>query len=360
MNSSEFVFFSAFLFLIAVMLVIDLGIFTRKSHKVGFREAFGWSVVWIGISLLFYFFLLHWGDVVHGVHTLADVQERIRDYGHPITLAAGAAEETALAVYRKNLALEYLTGYLIEKSLSVDNIFVIYIIFQSFGVKEIYFKKVLIWGILGAVIMRFIFIFAGAALVREIHEVLYVFGLFLIITAISLFLKRKKKMHIEPKDHFVVRFISKYFRVSGSMDGGKFFTRQNGKLLVTPLFIVVGVVEFSDVIFAVDSIPAIFAVSHDPYIIFYSNVFAILGLRALFFLLANIIPRFHYLKTGLSVLLLFIGLKMIVPDVMEAIWDIKVKIPTDVSLYIILGILSFFILLSVIHKPAGKEEDEAS
>lgn len=357
MNSSEFAFFAGFLFLVAIMLVIDLGIFTRRSHKVGFKEAAFWSALWVGISLLFYFFLLHWGDVVHGVHTLADVQARVRDYGHPILVGESIGKEAALSLYRQNLALEYLTGYFIEKSLSVDNIFVIYVIFQSFGVKDIYYKKVLIWGILGAIIMRFIFIFTGAALVKQVHEVLYVFGAFLVFTAISLFLNRNKKTRIEPNEHVVVRFVSRYFRVSRQEKGSRFFIRENGKLFLTPLFIVVLVIEFSDVIFAVDSIPAIFAVSHDPYIIFYSNVFAILGLRALFFLLANIIPRFHYLKTGLSLLLLYIGLKMIIPDITEAIWGITIKIKTVHSLYIILGILSFFILLSIIHKPASKTED---
>jgi len=350
MNINEIVFFGGFLVFIAFMLAIDLGIFTRKVHKISFNEAVFWSVLWISISLVFYFFLIWFGDKVHGVHTLEDVNERIQRFGHAINIE-GFSESDALTLYKKNLALEYLSGYIIEKSLSIDNIFVIYLIFISFGVKEMYYKKVLLWGILGAIVMRCIFIFAGAALVNQFHWILYLFGIFLVVTGIVLFLSRKRKYKIEPKDHFAVRFISKYFNIYRGDSQNKFSIRKNGKFFFTPLFIVVLVIEFSDVLFAVDSIPAIFAVSRDPYIIFYSNIFAILGLRALFFLIANLIPRFYYLKIGLSVLLFVIGLKMIVPDLIELLGGRKIEISASLSLYIILGILSISILFSLIHKP---------
>lgn len=354
MNASEILFFSGFLVLIFFMLMLDLGVFRREIHKVGFAEALLWSGIWIAVSIAFYVFLIFYGNKIHGVETMDAILERIQRYSHPIAIQ-GLTLQEALHVYNHNLALEYLTGYVIEKSLSADNIFVMILIFQSFGVKEIYYKKVLIWGILGAVVMRFIFIFVGAALVHEFHWILYLFGIFLIATAVTLFMKRKRKQRIEPANHPVVRFMSKYFRVAKYDRDGKFFIRENGRLFITPLFIVVIVIEFSDVIFAVDSIPAIFAISQDPYIIFYSNVFAILGLRALFFLLVNLMTRFHYLKIGLSLILLAIGLKMIIPDLIYLITDDHFKIPTSYSLYFILAVLFLSIMASVIRPPKNRD-----
>ena len=345
---SEIGFFSVFMVFVFLMLLLDLGVFTRSYHKVGFTEATIWSIVWIGVSILFYFFLIHFGYLVHGIDTLEEIQERIMEYKHPIDIS-GLGFDEALKRYEKNLALEYLTGYIIEKSLSVDNIFVIIMIFLAFGVDEMYYKRVLLWGIIGAVIMRFIFIFAGAALVREFDWVLYIFGLILVFTGIKLYLDRNKKNRIDPARHPMVRFASKYFRVHKSFVGHKFFVKIDGKRYMTPLFLVLLVIEFSDVIFAVDSIPAIFAISKDPYIIFFSNVFAILGLRALFFLMASILKKFYYLKIGLSVLLTFIGIKMLVHEPIK-----EIGFSTIHSLYIILGILSVSILASIFFPPKEK------
>lgn len=347
---NELGFFSVFLIFIFIILLLDLGVFSKKNHRVGFTEATIWSLVWIALSIAFYFFLIHFGYLVHGIDTLTEIQFRIDEFKHPITIS-GLSFEEALIVYEKNLALEYLTGYLIEKSLSVDNIFVIILIFYAFGVSEKYYKRVLIWGILGAVVMRFIFIFTGAALVREFDWILYIFGGILIFTGVKLFIDRNKVDKIDPSKHPVVRFASKYFNVHQQFAGHRFFIKIDGKRFITPLFIVLLVIEFSDVIFAVDSIPAIFAVSKDPYIIFFSNIFAILGLRALFFLLANVLNRFYYLKIGLAVLLTFIGVKMLVHGPLK-----EIGFQTVHSLYIILGILVVSIVASILFPPKPKIE----
>jgi len=344
--SNEILFFSIFLIFIFGILLLDLGVFSKKDHRIGFTEASIWSVVWVLISVSFYFFLIHFGYLVHGVETLEEIEKSILTFNHSIDIT-GLSFEEALKVYEKNLALEYITGYVIEKSLSVDNIFVIILIFMAFGVDENYYKRVLMWGIIGAVIMRFIFIFIGAALVSRFEWILYLFGAFLIFTAIKLFLDRNKEDKIDPEKHPVVKFASKYFKVHNKYEGHDFFIKKQGKWFITPLFIVLLVIEFSDVIFAVDSIPAIFAVSKDPFIIFFSNIFAILGLRALFFLLANVLNKFHYLKVGLSILLGFIGLKMLIHHQLE-----KVGFETVHSLYIILAILVVSILASVLFPPS--------
>ncbi|MCB0806071.1 MAG: TerC/Alx family metal homeostasis membrane protein [Bacteroidales bacterium] len=349
---NEIGFFGVFLVFIFFVLLLDLGVFSKGFHKVGFTEATIWSVIWIGISLAFYFFLIHFGYLVHGIDSLDEIKNRIVEYKHPIDIS-GLGFDEALVVYEKNLALEYLTGYVIEKSLSVDNIFVIILIFYAFGVDERYYKRVLMWGIIGAVVMRFIFIFAGAALVREFDWILYVFGGILVFTGVKLYLDRNKKDRIDPSTHPMVKLASRFFRVHKSFAGHKFFLKIDGKRYVTPLFLVLLVIEFSDVIFAVDSIPAIFAVSKDPYIIFFSNIFAILGLRALFFLMANILNKFYYLKIGLSVLLTFIGVKMLVHEPLK-----EIGFSTIHSLYIILGILSVSILASVFFPPKEKIIEE--
>ncbi|MBN3035260.1 MAG: TerC/Alx family metal homeostasis membrane protein [Bacteroidales bacterium] len=347
MNITEFIFFSAFLVFILLVLLLDLGVFNRRSHIIPFREALIWSIVWISLGLAFYFFILHFGHWVHGIETLDDISTRIGRYGHPIRIE-GLSFEEALSVYRNNLALEYLTGYLIEKSLSVDNIFVMIMIFMAFGTAEKYYKRVLFWGILGALVLRFIFIFAGAALVNHFHPILWLFGAFLIVTGIKMYLDRNNPPRIDPGSHPMVRFASKWFRLHPEYVGQKFFFLHKGKWMITPLFLVLLVIEFSDVIFAVDSIPAIFAVTTDPYIIFFSNVFAILGLRALFFLVASVIHRFRFLKVGLAILLTGIGLKMILPELIEIIFDIHIRIPTQVFLFFVLIILGGSILLSVL------------
>lgn len=346
-------YFFLFISFILLVLLFDLGIFSRKDHKIGFTEASVWSAVWILLSLGFYYFILHFGHYIHGISTMDELLERIDRYQHPISVE-GLQFSEALVVYEKNLALEYLTGYLIEKSLSVDNIFVILLIFLSFGVDERYYKRVLMWGILGALVMRFLFIFTGAFLVARFQWVLYLFGVNLLLTAIKMFIERNQTEKIDTERHPVVRFAARWFRVYPQFDGHRFLTRKGGRLMITPLLVVLLVIEFSDVIFAVDSIPAIFAVSRDPFIIFYSNIFAILGLRALFFLLVNVLTRFYYLKIGLSVLLAFIGVKMLLHH-----WLAQWGFRTVHSLYVIVGILAVSIIASMLHKPAENSEGES-
>lgn len=346
-TSYEILFFTVFLVFVFGILLLDLGAFSKENKTVGLREATVWSVVWVVISVSFYFFIIHFGYLIHGIESIDEIQARIITYKHPIDVT-GMAFPEALKLYEKNLALEYITGYVIEKSLSVDNIFVILMIFYAFGVEQKYYKRVLLWGIIGAVIMRFIFIFTGAALVREFDWVLYIFGGFLVVTGIKLFLDRNKTDKIETEKHPVVRFAGRYFRVHKKFEGHHFFIKKNGKWFLTPLFLVLLVIEFSDVIFAVDSIPAIFAISKDPYIIFFSNIFAILGLRAMFFLLANVINRFFYLKIGLSVLLTFIGFKMLLHSYLKPL-----GFSTSHSLIIIITILALSVLASILFPPAS-------
>ncbi len=304
--SSEALFMIGFLVLVAAMLAIDLGVVNKKAHVVSMREALVWTGVWIGTALLFYVFLLCRGELLHGITGLAPAE---------------------LAAYRQTISLEYLTGYLIEKALSVDNIFVMIVIFQSFCVDPRHYHKVLFWGILGAIVMRFAFIFAGVALVERFNWVLWVFGAFLVFTGVKFFFGRNADG--EEKDitqNRLVRFVQRH-------------------LHLPPLLLVVLVIEASDVIFAVDSIPAIFSVTLDPYIVFFSNIFAILGLRSLFFVLSGFMGKFRYLKTGLAVLLTFIGVKMLLHGIFH------IPIGTGLSLAIIVGILAISIAASVIVRP---------
>lgn len=343
---SEFLFFGIFLVVVIFLLLVDLGLFSRRYHTVKFREALVWSALWILCALAFYVFLMFYGNLLHQVSTAEGVTALIEEYHHPISIA-GLSDAAAVAEYNKNLSLEYLTGYVIEKSLSVDNVFVILLIFLSFRVDPKYYKRVLFWGILGAIIMRFIFIFLLSALIHEFYWILFLFGGFLILTGGKMMLDfiRKKKEEINVERHPVVRFASKYFSVYPRFAGHKFWLRENGKFYITPLFLVLLVIEFFDVVFAVDSVPAIFSVSHDPFIVFFSNIFAIIGLRSLFFLISSIIEKFHLLKLGLSLLLIFVGLKMLVPLVVEGY-----HIPTTTSLIVILSILGLSVLLSLVIK----------
>jgi tellurite resistance protein TerC len=285
------------------MLALDLGVFHRNAHKVSLREALGWSVVWISLALIFnagiYYF---WGT---------------------------------------EKALEFLAGYLIEKSLSVDNIFVFLMIFSYFAVPAIYQHRVLFWGILGALVMRAIFIAMGAALLSTFHWMIYLFGAFLIVTGIKMLLLGDQKL--EPERNPAVRLLRRSMNVTDEYHGQRFFVRMNGRVWATPLLLVLVVVETTDVIFAVDSIPAIFAITQDPFIVYTSNVFAILGLRALYFLLAGVMEMFRYLKLGLSFVLCFVGAKMLLVDFY--------KIPSDLSLGAVAGILAISVLASVLTQP---------
>lgn len=298
----------AFIAFIILLLVFDLGVFHRKSHEVKIKEALIWSAVWISLALIF-------------------------NYG--IYYFMG-----------KEKAFEFLTGYLIEKSLSIDNLFVFIMLFTFFDVKPKYQHKVLFWGILGALVLRAIFIFAGVALISKFHWIIYVFGGFLVYTGIKMLFHKDEK--IEPDKNILVKLFKRFFPVTEKMHEGKFFVKKNAKTFATPLFVVLLVVEFTDLIFAVDSIPAILAVSNDTFIIFTSNVFAILGLRALYFALAGITKYFYYLKYGLSAILVFVGVKMVIVGFY--------KIPIIYSLFTILGILIVSIVISLIFPKKEKAE----
>lgn len=280
------------------MLAVDLGIFHKKSHAVGVKEALTWAAVWLTLAMLFNLFVYYYFDQAK--------------------------------------ALEFFTGYLIEKSLSIDNIFVIILIFSYFKVPAAYQHKVLFWGILGALVMRFIFIIAGVELIHRFHWLIYVFGGFLIFTGIRMITSGEEKL--EPERNPIIRIAKRLFPVTNHFHKDNFFIRLNHKLWATPLFLVVLLIETTDLIFAVDSIPAILAISDDTFIIYTSNVFAILGLRSLYFALAGIEQYFKYLKYGLSVILVFVGIKMCIADLF--------KIPIEISLIVIGFTLAIAMLCS--------------
>jgi tellurite resistance protein TerC len=282
------------------MLALDLGVFHRKSHEVSVREALTWTAIWISLAMAFNLFV----------------------YFH----------------FDKEKAIEFFTGYMIEKSLSVDNIFVIIMIFSYFNVPKAYQHKVLFWGILGALVMRAIFIFAGIELIHKFHWLIYLFGGFLIFTGIRMLTSSGVKL--EPEKNPMVRGIRRVLPITDRFHEDDFFVRIDKKLWATPLFMVVMLIEGTDLIFAVDSIPAILAISDDPFIVYTSNVFAILGLRSLYFALAGIEEYFRYLKFGLSAILVFVGTKMCIMDFY--------KIPSEISLIVILFILAIAMIASVV------------
>ena len=290
------------------ILAIDLLVLHRKAHAVSLREALAWSCVWVSLALLF---------------------------GIGIYFFRGGEK-----------ALEFLTGYVIEWSLSVDNLFVFLVIFSYFAVPSMYQHRVLFWGILGALVLRAIFIATGAALLANFHWMIYVFGGFLIFTGIKLLFVGEEK--IEPEKNPAVRLVRRFINVTPEYHGQQFFIRKGGSLWATPLFLVLVVVETTDVIFAVDSIPAIFAITLDPFIVYTSNVFAILGLRALFFLLAGVMEMFRYLRVGLAFVLCFVGAKMLIAEFY--------KVPIGMSLGVVGGILLISILASVLKQ---HQEDKA-
>lgn len=277
----------AFNLFVLTMLALDLGVFHRKSHEVSIREALTWTCVWITLAMLFNLFVYYYFD--------------------------------------RSKALEFFTGYIIEKSLSVDNIFVIILIFSYFKVPSAYQHKVLFWGILGALVMRVIFILTGVELIHRFHWLIYIFGGFLVYTGIRMLTSGDLK--IDPEKNPLVKLARRIMPITPSFEGDRFFVKQEGKTWATPLFLVVILIETTDLIFAVDSIPAILAISDDSFIVYTSNVFAILGLRSLYFALAGIEKYFKYLKYGLSAILVFVGVKMCVADLF--------KIPIEVSLIVI-------------------------
>jgi tellurite resistance protein TerC len=294
-----------FIALVVVMLALDLGLAQRGSGRLTTRQALVWTLVWIGSALAFNAGVYVWMG-----------QEK---------------------------ALEFLTGYLIEKALSVDNIFVFLVIFSYFGVPLEHQRRVLLWGVLGAIVLRAIFIGLGAVLLHNFHWIIFVFGGFLIFTGIKILTQKHAEVH--PERNPVVRLFQRFVPTATEYHGERFWVVKDGRRYATPLLLVLLTVEATDVVFAVDSIPAIFAVTSDPFIVFTSNIFAILGLRALYFLLAGIMDRFRYLKIGLGLVLVFVGIKMVISD-----WF---KIPIGVSLGVVAGILGTSVISSLVNPPAG-------
>lgn len=313
---TEILFLGGFVVFIAAILVLDMLVIDRKAHVVSIKEAGTWTAIWIGLALLFSVFLWFHGDMVHGIENMQELQAVAARYAAHLKLDASDFE-ASLQQYRHYMTISYISGYLIEKTLSVDNLFVMMMIFTSFGVGKNEYQHVLNWGILGAIVLRFIFIFLGAAIISRFDWILLVFGALLVYSGIKMYVNRNKKEEINVEKHPLVKFLTKTGRMYPKFMGDKFFVREAGKWLLTPLFVTVLVIEFSDLIFAFDSIPAVFSVSLDPYVVFFSNIFAILGLRAMFFLLAAIADKFRYLKTGVCVLLVFIGVKMLIHEYFE-------------------------------------------
>jgi tellurite resistance protein TerC len=302
--SHEFLFIFLFSIAVVILLILDLGIFHRKVHAISIKESLYWCLFWVSLALLFNVVVYFW----LGSHA----------------------------------AMNFLAGYLIEESLSIDNLFVFIVIFTYFAVPETYKYKVLFWGIVGAVVMRAMFIFAGIAIIKRLHWMIYVFGIFLIITAIKLITQKDKK--VEPERNPIVRFFRKFVPVTPEYEGGKFFVRRAGKTFATPLFIVLVAIETTDIIFALDSIPAVLAITTDPFIVYTSNIFAILGLRSIFFALSGLMQLFHYLGHGVAAILGFVGIKMLISEYYQ--------MPIGIALGFIVVILTVSIICSVLfHKP---------
>ncbi|MFM7019402.1 MAG: TerC/Alx family metal homeostasis membrane protein [Aquirufa sp.] len=340
---SETLFFLVFSVAVIAVMLVDLGVFKKAgAEEVSFREAGFWSGAWVLLAILFYLFLGYNGAMVHGIQDAAALRAVQQAYAPHIDLGSGSYFDQ-LAVFQDNLSLEFITGYLVEYSLSADNVFVFILIFNSFGVQKRYYKKILVWGILGAIVLRLIFIFLGAALLQKFDWIIYLFGAFLVYTGVKILFSKEHEEEINPGDHPVVKLLSKYFNVYKRNVIGRFFVRmKTGKLYITPIFVIVVVIAFTDILFAVDSIPAIFSISKDPYIVFFSNVFAVMGLRSLFFFLSSLMGLFRFLPMGLGVLLSFVGLKMIGHHYLEQ-WGFG----TLASLGVILGILTVSIGLSL-------------
>jgi TerC family integral membrane protein len=325
---------------ILVMLAIDLGVFNRRPHEITYKDAAIWSAVWVALALVF------------------------------AGLLFGPLGWEMFGDARHQKALEFLTGYLIELSLSVDNLFVFVLIFSYFKVPPKYQHRVLFWGVLGALVMRVIMIVAGTELIERFHWIIYVFGAFLIYTGIKMFSTQDEK--IDPENRFVVKFVTRYVPIVRHYERRKFFTVVDGKTVGTLLLLVLIVVEFTDLVFALDSIPAIFGVTTDRFIVYTSNVFAILGLRTFYFLLSGVIERFHYLKYGLGIVLGFIGVKMLLPIIAKALgaaltaigfvsmgaWvKARTGIPTHIALGIVAVVLISSVLISLLtSKPASKND----
>jgi tellurite resistance protein TerC len=341
MFSQELLIIS-FCTVVVAILILDLTVIGKNSHVLSFKEATIWTAVWVTLALLFYVFILFYGDKFHDIRNFGQLIS-IRDKYSPQLQLDKSNFALSLDIYRKNMGLEFLSGYLIEYTLSMDNVFVIMLILSAFSVPDKYYKHVLFWGILGAIILRFLFIFTGATLIQHFEWVLLIFGAFLVFTGIKLFINRNEDEKIEPQDHWLVKYLSKHTKVYPTYSKDKFFVRSEKSLYITPLFIVLLLIEVTDVIFATDSIPAIFAVTRDPFLVFFSNIFAIIGLRSLFFLLLRIIYLFHYLRIGISFLLVFVGAKLLLHS-----WLDNIGFKSVYSLYVILLTLAICIGASLL------------
>lgn len=348
MNIYDFLSFGGFLLIISFMLALDLGVFHKDDHVVTFKESMMWTCIWVAVAAIFGGLIYFFGEYIHGVDSLEELMTINAKHGHGLKIDPLIGLEENLQHYRSALTLEYFTGYVIEEALSIDNIFVMIMIFMSFGIEQKYYHRVLFWGIIGAIVLRFTFIFLSAALIQRFAWVLAVFGGILVISGGKMLFAKDEDEKIDPDNHPVVRFASKHFRLLKGWTGHDFFVKKDGKRYITTLFLVLLVIEFSDILFAVDSIPAIFSVTQDPYIVFFSNIFAIMGLRSLFFMLSNVMNMFCRLKTGLGFLLAFIGVKMLLHTFCE------IEISTPVSLLVILGIIALSILASILF-PKKKE-----
>ena len=313
----ETLIMGAFLVVIVAVLLFDLLVVGRNSHVVKTKEALMWTSVWVSLAVLFYFILANFGHLLHDIDTPERLRQISSMYSPDLHYVTNDFQ-SMLREYRQHMGINYLTGFFIEQTLSIDNVFVILVLLQGFGVQLENYKKVLFWGILGAIVLRFIFIFVGSALVQKFDWILLVFGAFLVYQSVHLLVAKDHGMK-DPQTHPVVRFLSKKIRLIPYYIGGKFWTVENRKLYFTPLFVVLVMIEFTDLLFAVDSIPAVFAVTRDPYIVFFSNIFAIIGLRSLFFLLAGLVEKFKYLKHGVSLLLAFVGFKLLLHSWLEEI-----------------------------------------
>jgi len=301
-------FWVLFNIFVVIMLALDLGVLNRRPHEIGFREAVTWSLVWVGLAAAFAGFVYFW-------------------HGRPA-------------------ALEFVGGYLVEQSLSIDNLFVFVVIFRYFKVPAPLQHRVLYWGIIGALIMRGIFIVAGVGLIRRFDWLIYIFGAFLVFNGVQLM--RQTEMEVHPDQNPIVRLLRRLMPVSSEYEGGKFLVRRE-RLYATPMLVVLLVIETTDVLFAVDSVPAVLAISLDPFIVYTSNVFAILGLRSMYFVLAGMMQTFRYLHYGVAVILMFIGTKMLISHFY--------KIPTEVALGVVAALLAVSVCASLMHKEASESEE---
>ncbi|MCS7029642.1 MAG: TerC family protein [Bacteroidia bacterium] len=307
---------------VTFMMVLDLGLLNRKPQKTTFKQALFWTSVWILISLAYSAVVYYFGFP-------------------PVRMASGKIETNYIQF------IDYLSAYIIELSLSVDNIFVMILIFGYFKTPEEYHRKVLFWGIVSVIVMRGLFIFIGETLIHHFHWILYGFGVFLIYTGIKMLLSKKEEENVDIENNKLVKFIRRRFRMTADYEKDKFFVRRKGILFITPLFLVLIVIESTDLVFALDSIPAVFTITENGYVAFTSNLFAVMGLRSMYFLLSSVMDKFRYLGIGLAFVLMFIGIKMLLEI-------IEIEIPVHYSLIVVVSIIAISILFSAL-KPKNKK-----